>query len=129
MSTSMLERALRLRRWRREDAELVVAALEASAGPMTRFAAEHGVQIERLRRWRRRLRRSKERATPSSDEPIRFAPVSVVEAAPSPILPSSPPLTPTPAALEVAVGAAVVRVPFDFDEAQLQRLVRALASC
>lgn len=109
-----LEVVLKRRRWTRRDGMKVMAAVEASGDSMAAFARSHGLQVERLRRWRRRLARPVR-----NREAVEFAPVVL----PSAWQPSSP------AALEVAVGLATVRVPADFDAQHLQRLVAALAAC
>ncbi len=68
----------RSRRWSPGEARAVLAALERSGLPVTRFAARHGLGPERLYRWQRRLARVE--ASPS--QPPRFAEVAV--AVPSP---------------------------------------------
>lgn len=59
------------RRWTVSEARGVVGALERSGLPVTRFAAQHGLGVERLYLWRRRLQRAK----PESSRPPRFAEV------------------------------------------------------
>ena len=96
-------------RWTRESAALVLAAWERSGESLAGFAARHGLQVQRLRRWRRRLR--------EAAEDVEFAPVLVGA---------------TPRAsgfLEVAVGRGVVRVPSEFDACHLRRVLGVLASC
>ena len=72
----------RRRRWKVADAEEVLAALERSGLPTSRFAAEHGLEAERLRRWRRRLeaeraQRRRRPKRPAHGEPVRFAELAV----------------------------------------------------
>ena len=43
------------RRWREEDAATVLAALDASGRSMAEFAKRHGLDMQRLHFWRRRL--------------------------------------------------------------------------
>ena len=129
MGLTRFERALRRRRWRTSDAEAVVEAWEASSSSMTGFAVAHGIKFERLRRWRSRLRRERESAPPggSGTALIPLAPV-VVRAFSEPAeQPAPDPLTAAHAILDVAVGPAVVRVPADFDDEHLRRVVAALA--
>jgi len=66
-------RRRRSRRWSPDEARQVLAELSRSGQPAARFAAEHGLGVERLYRWQRRLRASAERAPGSP----RFAEVTV----------------------------------------------------
>jgi transposase-like protein len=43
------------RRWRETDAEAVLAALDASGESAAEFAKRHGLDVQRLHFWRRRL--------------------------------------------------------------------------
>jgi transposase-like protein len=43
------------RRWREEDAATVLAALDASGQSVAEFAERHGLDMQRLHFWRRRL--------------------------------------------------------------------------
>src|SRR5580658_2639293 len=43
------------RRWTEQDAENALAALRESGKPVSVFAAEHGIDSQRLYSWRRRL--------------------------------------------------------------------------
>ena len=128
MGLTRFERALRRRRGQTSDAEAVVEAWEASSSSMTGFATAHGIKFERLRRWRSRLRREREPAPPGGSETlIPLAPV-VVRAFTEPAeQPAPAPITPTHGVLDVTVGPAVVRVPADFDDEHLRRVVAALA--
>lgn len=62
----------RSRRWSSAEARRVLTALERSGLPVTRFAAQHGLGVERLYRWQRRLKRAK-----VSVAPPRFTEVAV----------------------------------------------------
>jgi hypothetical protein len=88
----------------------VLAALERSGLPVTRFAARHGLGVERVYRWQRRLKRAKEPVTPPA-----FAEVAVT--------------VPPPAAIELGLPDGIgVRVtgPSRLDDALalLGRLAR-----
>ncbi len=100
-----LMRLGRRQRWTAAEGLAVVVALAASGQSLAAFAGAHGLSAERVRWWRKRLR-AREVA------PVALVPVAIVGAR-------------TP--FEVVVGAAVVRVPADFDEAALRRLVAALS--
>jgi hypothetical protein len=67
----------------------VLQALEQSGLPVTRFAAQHGVGVERLYWWRRRLGRIKT----VSSRPPRFTEVHLT--------------VPPPAAIEVVLADGV----------------------
>jgi transposase-like protein len=92
-------------RWSIEDAREVIAALERSGQSVSVFAAEHGLDPQRVYGWRRRVGARAERTT--------FREVTVP-------LESS--------RFEVILGSgARVRVPRDFDGEALVRLLEALA--
>jgi hypothetical protein len=58
----------------------VLAALEPSGLPVTRFAARHGLGVERVYRWQRRLKRTKAPVATA-----RFAEVAVAVPPPAAI--------------------------------------------
>ena len=126
--TTKLERALKRRRWRPQDAELVLAAFGSSDLTMAAFAQDHGVQFSRLRRWPARLSRlgRAEPAPRRADAAVSLLPVRVLDqGSPTPAACTPPP---GPATLDVSVGAAVVHVPNAFDADHLRRVVQALAA-
>ena len=53
-------------RWTAAEAREVLAALERSAQPVSEFAAQHGLDPQRLYVWRRRLRASSANAEPTT---------------------------------------------------------------
>jgi transposase-like protein len=61
------------RRWSLSEARIVVEALEHSGLPVTRFAARHGLGVERLYRWCRRLARVRS----SRSGPARFTEIGL----------------------------------------------------
>ncbi len=93
-------------RWSGDERRRLLAACEGSGLSAKAFSAETGVPLSTLAYWKRRA---------AADPGPRFVPVVV---APH-----------ERAALDVAVGAAIVRVPADFDDAHLVRVVRALSAC
>ena len=110
--TTELELALRSPRWSRTEAALVIGACRASGQSVAAFARKHDLQPQRLLRWRKKLARGEDPRV------LEFAPVLVRA------------LQPAPAAdLQVSVGPGVVRVPADFDEEHLRRLLTVLARC
>jgi transposase-like protein len=99
----------RLSRWTEEEARQVIAALERSGKPVAAFAAEHGLDPQRVYYWRRRV---------AGGDGTTFRELIV--------RPSQP--QGETAAFEVALaGGDVVRVPASFDDAALARLLDVLA--
>jgi len=66
-------RGPRSRRWSADEARQVLAELARSGQPVTQFAAQQGLGVERLYRWQRRLGASAEQG---ADSP-RFAEVTM----------------------------------------------------
>lgn len=100
-----------LPRWTHDDARQVIAALERSGQSVSVFAAEHGIDAQRLYVWRRRLGARAERTT--------FRELAV---------------SPTRGALEelerlevVFPSGVFLRVPTSFDSDALARLFEVLA--
>lgn len=92
-------------RWRS-----LIAVQERSGQSAREFAAARGISPATLYWWRSRLRR----------ERGKLVPVAIVEEAPQAKLEPSP-------HFEVLIDDSVtVRVPLDFDEGALRRLLRAL---
>ena len=101
-----------LPRWTAEDAREALGALERSGKAVTVFAAEHGLDAQRLYAWRRRLGECAER-TPFRELVVRASGV---------------PDEPTRPWFEVVLpSGAVVRVPPSFDTEALGRLLDVLA--
>ena len=99
------------RRWTAQDARSALAALERSGKAVAVFAAEHGIDPQRLYAWRRRL---------GGAEPTTFQELIV---RPSPRIS----LTESAAAFELALpSGVVVRVPASFDASALDRLLGVL---
>jgi hypothetical protein len=93
--------------WHEDDARGVIEDWRASGLSMAAFARQHGLRVERIRRWRRRI----------EDEPSepRFVRLVVRE----PENEAEP--------LWVHVGSARIEVPRGFDEETLLRLIRTLS--
>jgi len=103
---------LKVPRWTEQEAREAIATWERSGKSVRAFAAEHGLDPQRLYAWRRRLGEA-ERTT--------FREVIV-----------QPPAQLTahsgPAPFEIALaGGVVVRVPPSFDATSLGRLLEVLA--
>jgi Transposase len=95
-------------RWTEQDARVVLVALEQSGKPVAVFAAEHGLDAQRLYAWRRRL---------GGAEPTTFQELVV---RPSSEMSLGPPFE------IVLPSGVVVRVPTSFDSAALERLLTVL---
>ena len=96
----------RRKNWRAADAERALAQLEKSGESVAGYERRTGIPASRLHWWRKRL------AADQSEGP-RFVPVRVTGEV-------------TTAALEIVVGARVVRVRDGFDDEILLRLIRVL---
>lgn len=95
----------RERRWGDAKRRELLAAFQRSGSSLKAFAEGAGVPYSTMVHWRRRGEVA---------DPPRLVPVQVVrEGGP----------------IEVVVGAVVVRVGADFDEAHLTRVVRTLRAC
>jgi transposase-like protein len=102
MPKSQFDSLLSRPRWAPEDAREVIAALERSDKPVSTFAADHGLDPQRVYAWRRRL---------GGAERTTFQELVV-----------RPPLDAAP--FEVALTSGdIVRVPPSFDAAALARLL------
>jgi hypothetical protein len=104
----------RRRRWRIAEARSVLAALASSKLSLPEFAAQEGLEPQRLRRWRSRLAGEAHRPAP---------PPPVIELRPSPNLRPVEPIE------IVLASGVVVRVSEAIDPAALARLVTALRGC
>jgi len=92
---------------------VVLAAWESDAETLADTARRHGMRYVRLRRWHKKLER------PADSAAIELAPVLLRPAR----------VAEPSGVLDVLVGPGVVRVPADFDEGHVHRLVTALAAC
>lgn len=99
------------RRWSTEDAREVIASLEHSGQSVGAFAAEHGVDPQRIYLWRRRLGRTRSAGSTFRELVVRPAAAEYVHG---------------PFEIVVASGT-VVRVPASFDPDGLARLLEVLA--
>ena len=98
-------------RWTEREARDALAALRHSGKPVSVFAAEQGLDPQRLYSWRRRLGKA---------EPNTFQEVIVRRSAPVAMVRED-------AAFEVALPSGItVRVPASFDAAALERLLEVL---
>jgi transposase-like protein len=98
-------------RWTEQDARNALAALHRSGKNVSVFAAEHGLDPQRLYSWRRRL--GKAERTTFQELTVRPAPrISVTDG---------------DAPFELALpSGVVVRVPAAFNAAALERLLEVL---
>ena len=102
-------------RWTEEDAREVIAELQRAGQSVPVFAAERGVDPQRVYLWRRRLGGVIERA-PFREVVVRRSHSQPMDGPQSPWF-------------EIALGSrCVVRVPTSFDAAALRRLLEVLAA-
>jgi transposase-like protein len=104
MSRSPFDRA----RWNEADAREVLAALDRSGKPVSAFAAEHGLDAQRVYLWRRRL---------GGAERTMFQELVVRPSA----------ARDTQGVFEIVLATGVtIRVPASFDPIALSRLLGVL---
>jgi len=113
-------------RWNAEQAQQVLERQAREGGSLAAFAEREGLDVKRLGRWRRRLGWA---ASEKPESPAAlFVPVRLAEAEPLAAQPSvRQGAAEASGMLEVVVaGERRIRVPANFDEATLCRLVQAL---
>lgn len=111
----------RRRRWRVPEARAALDALAASGLSVSAFAAQEGLDEERLYRWRRRFARERKAETGAVTPPVT-PPIIELRAATRPR-----PRQAEPERVEIVLGSGVVlRVAETIDPARLARLVAAL---
>jgi len=111
MATQVPSSSFRRLRWTEQDARNALAALQRSGKAVSVFAAEHGLDPQRLYSWRRRLGKA---------EPTTFQEVIVRPAARISVTDGEAPF-------EVVLrSGVVVRVPASFDATALERLLEVL---
>ena len=99
------------RRWTEQDAQEVLAAQERSGVGVAAFAAQHGLDPQRLYSWRRRV---------AVGDRITFREVVVAAEA----------VAPQQAPFEVVFATGlVVRVPPAFDQVALGQLLEVIRAC
>jgi transposase-like protein len=103
----------RRRRWTAAEARATLAALSNSGLTASAFAQQEGLEVERLRRWRRRLASTEQRPRPAT------GPAGAAE------LIELCPRQPQPVEIVLRSGR-VLRVAETIDTAALARLVAAL---
>jgi transposase-like protein len=103
----------RRRRWTSAEARAALAALGKSGLTASAFAQQEGLDVERLRRWRRRLVSTEQLPRPATG-PAR-----------APELIELRPHQPQPVEIVLRSGI-LVRVPETIDPSMLARLVSAL---
>ena len=108
--TEGISSVVQRRRWKEAEGQLVVTAWKRSGKPMSVFAREHGLVLQRLSRWVARLGRS-------SNGRVRFHRVRLVEGL----------REDTSAAIEVVlVDGRRVLVPEGFAAEELERVLGVL---
>jgi hypothetical protein len=101
-------------RWNEEKAREVISALDRSGQPVTVFAAEHGLDAQRVYLWRRRLQGGSARAERNTFRELIVRPSALG--------------SPNGTEFEIVLGSGtMVRVPPSFDGDALARLLDVLA--
>jgi transposase-like protein len=98
-------------RWTEQEARTALAALQRSGKTVSVFAAEQGLDPQRLYSWRRRLGKA---------EPTRFQEVIVRPAARISVTDGEAPFE------VVLASGVIVRVPMSFNAAALERLLEVV---
>ena len=116
----------RRRAWSAEQKARILTESYESGDEVSAVARRHGLTPQQLFGWRRDVRRRSTRRQSNDAAEMSFAPVLVDTGGPQagpPVAPSCPPATGT---IEIALGAAVVRVGPGTDVATLTKVLRAV---
>jgi transposase len=116
----------RRRAWSAEQKARILAESYESGDEVSAVARRHGLTPQQLFGWRRDVRRRSTRRPSNDAAEMSFAPVVVETGGPQagpPVAPSCPTATGT---IEIALGAAVVRVGPGSDVATLTKVLRAV---
>jgi transposase len=116
----------RRRRWSTEQKAEIIAESYADGETVCAVARRHGLTPQQLFGWRRDVGRRSTRRQSNDAAEMSFAPVLVETGGPHagpPVAPSCPTATGT---IEIALGAAVVRVGPGTDLATLTKVLRAV---
>jgi transposase len=116
----------RRRAWSAEQKARILAESYESGDEVSAVARRHGLTPQQLFGWRRDVRRRSTRRQSNDAAEMSFAPVLVETGEPQagpPVAPSCPTATGT---IEIALGAAVVRVGPGTDLATLTKVLRAV---
>jgi transposase len=116
----------RRRAWSAEQKARILTESYESGDEVSAVARRHGLTPQQLFGWRRDVRRRSTRRQSNDAAEMSFAPVLVETGGPQagpPVAPSCPTATGT---IEIALGAAVVRVGPGTDLARLTKVLRAV---
>jgi transposase len=116
----------RRRAWSAEQKARILTESYESGDEVPAVARRHGLTPQQLFGWRRDVRRRSTRRQSNDAAKMSFAPVLVETGGPQagpPVAPSCPTATGT---IEIALGAAVVRVSPGTDVATLTKVLRAV---
>jgi transposase len=116
----------RRRAWSAEQKARILTESYESGDEVSAVARRHGLTPQQLFGWRRDVRRRSTRRQSNDAAEMSFAPVLVETGGPQagpPVAPSCPTATGT---IEIALGAAVVRVGPGTDLATLTKVLRAV---
>lgn len=114
---SEIRRVAAGRYWREADARVVLGAWRRSGEPLARFARRHGIAVQRLKRWAKRL---------GGDGAVRFHRVRLVARQATQPAGTMPPSAGSPIEIEWQPGRRL-RVHPGFAAPDLQRVLEVLA--
>lgn len=107
----------------------ILAEIHESGDTVSAVARRHGLTPQQLFGWRREERRRAKRGSPNGEPPghgTAFVPVVVEEALPSLATPTAAKEAGGASVIEIAIGAATVRVAAGIDAATLTAVLRAV---
>ena len=111
----------RSKRWTAVDGSRMLAAYEASGLSKSEFARQHGVSVQKVDYWSRRLESPRQPASPAHDESTRFVPLEFDT------LPRAEPDDRADACVTiVAPDGWRIEIPAELDSSRLPGLIAAL---
>jgi transposase len=123
----------RRRSWSPKEKRAILAESFEDGVVISEVARRHGLRPQQLFTWRNQFRNCKQarlrNADATSAEPPAFAPVMIAHASPEMETPAGAPTTAAeqaPAAIEIVVGAASIRLHGNVDGKALATVLRAV---
>ena len=114
------------RAWSAEQRARILTESYESGDEVSAVARRHGLTPQQLFGWRRDVRRRSTRRQSNDAAEMSFAPVLVETGGPHAGPPASPSCPTATGTIEIALGAAVVRVGPGTDLATLTKVLRAV---
>jgi transposase len=114
------------RAWSAEKKARILTESYESGDEVSAVARRHGLTPQQLFGWRRDVRRRSTRRQSNDAAEMSFAPVLVETGGPQAVRPVAPSCPTATGTIEIALGAAVVRVGPGTDLATLTKVLRAV---